>query len=249
MRLAHSSSWLRWRHRRFKAFFDAHGTRRFFGALYCRVALYGRPDGGCNADAVLALFWMERNWARSCGARRSAYLGFVLGDQWEVVAAQIHRAGQWVMIAAAAWRRPRHLSAMAAPSLAPRLPSRLLKLKTISPARSTNASAHRPFLFPVIIPGEGKGAVTRSDSRHRFRLPPLTFRKPLTRTIPLRSLMKEQGGWRFLSAIPPGAVCVSATADGSVPRAGPCSAGPAKRDLHLQKNREDARYGSTTLRR
>ena len=31
-----------------------------------------------------------------------AYLGFVLGDQWEVVAGQIHRAGQWVMIAAAA---------------------------------------------------------------------------------------------------------------------------------------------------
>ncbi len=102
VRLAHSSSWLRWRHRRFKAFFDAHGNKTIFLARFIAGL---RFMAGPMAGAMRMPFWRFFGW-NVMGAivwcAVIAYLGFVLGDQWEVVAAQIHRAGQWVMIAAAA---------------------------------------------------------------------------------------------------------------------------------------------------
>ena len=102
VRLAHSSSWLRWRHRRFKAFFDAHGNKTIFLARFIAGL---RFMAGPMAGAMRMPFWRFFGW-NVMGAivwcAVIAYLGFVLGDQWEVVAGQIHRAGQWVMIAAAA---------------------------------------------------------------------------------------------------------------------------------------------------
>lgn len=102
VRLAHSSSWLRWRHRRFKAFFDAHGNKTIFMARFIAGL---RFMAGPMAGAMRMPFWRFFGW-NVMGAivwcAVIAYLGFVLGDQWEVVAGQMHRAGQWVMIAAAA---------------------------------------------------------------------------------------------------------------------------------------------------
>ena len=45
----------------------------------------------------------------------------------------------------------------------------------------TNTLAQKPFLFPLLILGEGEGEVTRSGPRHGFRLRPLTLRETTAR--------------------------------------------------------------------
>ena len=55
-----------------------------------------------------------------------------------------------------------------------------LKARMISPVRSTYALGQRPFLFPLLILGEGEGEVTRYGLRHRFRPRPLTLRETIT---------------------------------------------------------------------
>lgn len=101
VRLAHSSSWLRWRHRRFKAFFDTHGNKTIF---FARFIAGLRFAAGPMAGALRMPFWRFFGW-NVMGAvvwcASVAYLGFILGDQWETVAEQMHRAGHWIIIAAA----------------------------------------------------------------------------------------------------------------------------------------------------
>ena len=101
VRLAHSSSWLRWRHRRFKAFFDVHGNKTIF---FARFIAGLRFVAGPMAGTLRMPFWRFFGWnvmGATVWCATVAYLGFVLGDQWEAVADQMHRAGHWIIIAAA----------------------------------------------------------------------------------------------------------------------------------------------------
>jgi membrane protein DedA with SNARE-associated domain len=102
VRVTGNSTWLRWRYLRFKAFFDAHGNKTIFVARFVAGL---RFVAGPMAGALQMPFWRFFGWNVSgavvwCTA--VAYLGFILGDQWEVVAGQIHTAGHWIMIGAAA---------------------------------------------------------------------------------------------------------------------------------------------------
>ncbi|HKD68614.1 MAG TPA: DedA family protein [Candidatus Binataceae bacterium] len=100
IRVANSSTWLRWRYLRFKSFFDAHGNKTIFLARFIAGL---RFIAGPMAGALRMPFWRFFGWNVSgaavwCGV--VTYLGFVLGDQWESFARQVHSASPWVMIGA-----------------------------------------------------------------------------------------------------------------------------------------------------
>ena len=100
VRAANSSTWLRWRYLRFKSFFDAHGNKTIFLARFIAGL---RFVAGPMAGALQMPFWRFFGWNISGAAVWCAvvtYLGFLLGDQWESVARQIHTASPWVMIGA-----------------------------------------------------------------------------------------------------------------------------------------------------
>jgi membrane protein DedA with SNARE-associated domain len=101
MRAANSSGWLRWQYTRFKAFFDAHGNKTIFLARFVAGL---RFIAGPMAGALRMPFWRFFGWNISGAAvwcASVAYLGFLLGDQWETVARQIHAAGPWIMLGVA----------------------------------------------------------------------------------------------------------------------------------------------------
>ncbi|HEY2104886.1 MAG TPA: DedA family protein [Candidatus Binataceae bacterium] len=100
MRAANSSTWLRCRYLRFKVFFDAHGNKTIFVARFIAGL---RFVAGPMAGALQMPFWRFFGWNVSGAAvwcAVVAYLGFVLGDQWEIVARQFHSASPWVMAGA-----------------------------------------------------------------------------------------------------------------------------------------------------
>lgn len=101
LRAAGSSTWLRCRYTRFKVFFDAHGNKTIFLARFIAGL---RFIAGPMAGALRMPFWRFFGW-NVAGAvvwcATVAYLGFILGDQWETVARQVHAAGPWVMVGAA----------------------------------------------------------------------------------------------------------------------------------------------------
>jgi membrane protein DedA with SNARE-associated domain len=97
LRAAGSSSWLRWRYLRFKTFFEAHGNKTIFLARFIAGL---RFVAGPLAGAMRMPFWRFFGWNVSGAAVWCAivsYLGFILGDQWETVARQVHAAGPWVL--------------------------------------------------------------------------------------------------------------------------------------------------------
>ncbi len=100
VRAANSSTWLRWRYMRFKSFFDVHGNKTVFLARFVAGL---RFIAGPMAGALQMPFWRFFGWNVSGAAvwcAVVAYLGFLLGDQWETVARQFHSASPWVMIGA-----------------------------------------------------------------------------------------------------------------------------------------------------
>ncbi len=102
MRATGSSGWLRWRYQKFKVFFDAHGNKTIFLARFIAGL---RFIAGPMAGALRMPFWRFFGWNVSGAAvwcSTVTYLGFVLGDQWEYVARQVHAAGPWIMIGVAA---------------------------------------------------------------------------------------------------------------------------------------------------
>ncbi len=101
LRAAGSSTWLRCRYLRFKSFFEAHGNKTIFLARFIAGL---RFIAGPMAGAMRMPFWRFFGWNVSGAAVWCAivsYLGFILGDQWENFARQIHADGPWVMAAAA----------------------------------------------------------------------------------------------------------------------------------------------------
>ncbi|HEV3111077.1 MAG TPA: DedA family protein [Candidatus Binataceae bacterium] len=100
VRAANSSTWLRWRYVRFKVFFEAHGNKTIFLARFIAGL---RFIAGPMAGALEMPFWRFFGWNVSGAAvwcAVVAYLGFVLGDQWESVARHVHTASPWVMVGA-----------------------------------------------------------------------------------------------------------------------------------------------------
>lgn len=102
LRVTGSSLRLRGHYLRFKTFFDAHGNKTIFLARFIAGL---RFVAGPMAGVLQMPFWRFFGWNVSgafvwCGV--IAYLGFILGDQWETVAGQIHTASHWIMIGAAA---------------------------------------------------------------------------------------------------------------------------------------------------
>jgi membrane protein DedA with SNARE-associated domain len=98
LRVAGSSSWMRWRYLWFKAFFDAHGNKTIFLARFVAGL---RFMAGPMAGALRMPFWRFFGWNVSGAAvwcAAVAYLGFILGDRWEAVAGHLHSASQWLMI-------------------------------------------------------------------------------------------------------------------------------------------------------
>jgi membrane protein DedA with SNARE-associated domain len=101
LRVTNSSAWLRCRYQRFKSFFEAHGNKTIFLARFIAGL---RFVAGPMAGAMRMPFWRFFGWNISGAAvwcTTVTCLGFVLGDQWETVARQIHAAGPWVMVGAA----------------------------------------------------------------------------------------------------------------------------------------------------
>jgi membrane protein DedA with SNARE-associated domain len=101
LRVTGSSTWLRCRYLRFKSFFEAHGNKTIFLARFIAGL---RFVAGPLAGAMRMPFWRFFGWNISGAAvwcTMVVYLGFILGDQWETVARQIHAAGPWVMVGAA----------------------------------------------------------------------------------------------------------------------------------------------------
>jgi membrane protein DedA with SNARE-associated domain len=99
-RFTNSSGWLRWRYLRFKEFFNKHGNKTIF---FARFIAGLRFVAGPMAGAAMMPFWSFFGWnvlGAAVWCTTIAYLGFMLGDQWETVAAHMHRAGHWAMIGA-----------------------------------------------------------------------------------------------------------------------------------------------------
>jgi membrane protein DedA with SNARE-associated domain len=100
-RLTSSSEWLHSRYLRFQDFFEKHGNKTIF---FARFVAGLRFVAGPMAGAAMMPFWRFFGWnvlGAAVWCATIASLGFLLGDQWEVVAANIHTVGHWVVIGAA----------------------------------------------------------------------------------------------------------------------------------------------------
>ena len=98
VRFRNPTSRLHRHHQQFKAFFKKHGNKTVFLARFVAGLRFvaGPMAGVCGMP-----FWQFFGW-NVLGAivwcTVVAYLGFVLGDQWEVVATVAHQAGTWIAI-------------------------------------------------------------------------------------------------------------------------------------------------------
>lgn len=98
-RLASAFEFVRRRYERFKVFFRQHGNKTvFFARFIAGLRFMAGPMAGSAGMPFLSFFgWNVLGAVVWCTAM--VLIGYIIGDQWDLVAPVIHRAGHWVTAA------------------------------------------------------------------------------------------------------------------------------------------------------